>query len=796
MIGSVLGHYRIVEKLGAGGMGEVYLARDERLGRDVAMKVLPAELLADESARRRFHREARALSQFNHPHIATAYDFDSQDGVDFLVMEYVAGEPLDRKLRRGPLTAEECAVLLRQLAEGLSAAHARGIIHRDLKPGNLILTPDGRLKILDFGLATLRQRNADETTVTITRSVVGTLPYMAPEQLRGETVDYRADIYSAGAVGYEMITGRQPFRGPTAAEMTGAILRDAPRPPSELEANVPAALEAVVLRCLAKAPEQRYQSAPELAAALEPAVAEQPKRRRPRWIVAAVVTLLLAAAVYIGPRTATDQKTSVAPVAIAALPFKLLNPDPSTSYLGVGIPDALITRLANIRQVRVRPTAAVLNYEGVEVDAREAGRTLGCDYLLTGTLQKADDRYRVNVQLLRAGDGLALWGKSFDPARSDLLDLQDALAEDVVTALRVQLTAAERERVYRRYTENSAAYELYLKGRSLLPRDELAAVRLFDEALRLDYKYALAHAGKAMACAMYRISEAQPADNPKWENCAAVEAKRALGLDPDLAEAHEAMASVYRWSDFDWEGTIRECDRALELNPSLHLPHRLRADAFRHLGLLDLVEREIRSARENNPAGPDDSQLLASALVLDGRFADALQMSQTPEGIRRNYYEAQALFHTGRAEAGIAMLAGLSGPSIGGRRVDALRAAFLAATGKHDEARRLLAVLVSLDYRDHHTAYGIGSAYAQLREPAAAVSWLRRAAEWGFVCYPWYVYDPLLDPLRSDAEFRRLTGELETAWEANKARLGSTLAIRHGRDARRRQKTDSSTANT
>jgi tetratricopeptide (TPR) repeat protein len=319
---------------------------------------------------------------------------------------------------------------------------------------------------------------------------------------------------------------------------------------------------------------------------------------------------------------------------------------------------------------------------------------------------------------------------------------------------------------------------------------------LFDEALHVDSNYALAHAGKALACAAYRIGDAQPAENPKWEKCAADEAKRALALDPDLAEAHEAMASVYRWSDFDWVGTIRECERALELNPSLHVAHRLRADAFRHLGLLDLVEREIRSAHENNPGGPDESPMLASTLLMDGRFADALRMSHTPAGIRRNYYEAQALFHTGSTEAGIAMLAGLSGPSIGGRRVDALRAAFLAATGKHDEARRLLAALVSLDYRDHHTAYGIGSAYAQLREPAAAVGWLRRAAEWGFVCYPWYVYDPLLKPLRSDTEFRKLTGELRTAWEVNKARFGSKLAIRHGRDARQRRKMNTSTANT
>jgi tetratricopeptide (TPR) repeat protein len=332
--------------------------------------------------------------------------------------------------------------------------------------------------------------------------------------------------------------------------------------------------------------------------------------------------------------------------------------------------------------------------------------------------------------------------------------------------------------MYRRYTANAAAYELYLKGRSAIQRDPYAALTLFDEALRMDGSNALARAGKAEACALIRVNRSPTAEVPKWEQCAAGEARAALKIDPDLAEAHQAMASVHRWSDFDWENTIRESDRALELNPSLHLPHQLRADAFRHLGLLDLAEREIHLAVQNNPGAPGAPAFSTTLALMDGRFSDGVRLLSSSGRKPRGYYDASLLFHTGDREAAIRVLDEGPEASVSGRGRDAARASLLAAVGKKEEAAALLEALSSMDYRDHHTAYSVGAAFAQLGKPAEAVTWLRRAAEWGFVCYPWYANDPLLKPLANDAEFQRLAEELRRAWIANKRRFGSQTTVR------------------
>jgi TolB-like protein len=457
----------------------------------------------------------------------------------------------------------------------------------------------------------------------------------------------------------------------------------------------------------------------------------------------------------------TDQRD---PVSLAVLPFRVLN-TAEAAHLGVGIPDALITRLANIRRIRVRSTNSILRYENREVDAREAGTALACDYLLTGTIQHALDRYRVNVQLLRVNDGSAVWGKVFEPARSDLLALQDELSEQVVNALSVQLSSEERERVYRRYTSNHEAYDLYLKGRNDLARRPREAIGFFDAALRLEGKYALAHAGKAIACAQIRIASSDPIETPQWEKCAKEEAQQALSLDPNLAEAHEAMAAYHRWSEFEWEDTIRESDAALNLNPSLFNPHRYRGDAFRHMGLLDLVEKEVLAARENDPASNAADGLRTATAVWDGRYADALEMPGT--------YSAIAFFHLNQPERALSMLQKLHGSTVAGRSADASRASILAAIGRKAEAQELLNTLTSTTYRDHHLAYGIGAAYAQLGNAPDAMRWLRKAVNEGFVCYPWYARDILLKPLAGDAEFKRLMQQMRSKWEENKARYGS-----------------------
>ena len=762
-------------------MGVVYRARDERLQRDVAVKVLPAGLLSDETARRRFRQEALALSQLNHPSVTTAHDFDSQDGIDFLVMEYVPGSSLDRRLNGEAIPASQVVALGKQLAEGLAAAHAHGVIHRDLKPGNLRVTPDGRLKILDFGLAKfLAPRGGDgDATVTDEGQVAGTLAYMSPEQLRGGALDERTDIYAAGAVLYELATGQRIFGSLRGADLISAILKETPLP-EPLRRKVPPPLGEVLMKCLEKDPSRRYSSATALLADLEKPPSRIPGKLR-RWglrVAIASVLLFLAAIGYVWRVRSGPVKNEAKRVALAVLPFRVLSGE-DAKYLSVGIPDALITRVANISQIRVRSTNSILHYENQNVEAREAGRALECDYLLAGTVQSAGDRVRVNVQLLRTSDASAAWGKAYDLPRSDLLGLQDAVADQVVSALKIQLTATERERVYRRYTQNAAAYDLYLQGRSeLARRHEISAVEKFEQSLRIDPNYALAHAGLAIACGLIRIGPSPPADVAQWEHRSTAEARRALELDSNLAEAHEAMAAVYRWSEFDWERLIEESDRALELNPSLYIPHRYRADAFRHLGLLDLVSPEMRAAHENNP-GPntEDVGVLAAAALWDGRFRDVEDVVRRAQGVgavlKPDLYLAQAWFHLGRIAPAEAMAADLHADTAGGKVADAVRASFLAARGQRRAAEQLLSSATARELKSHHLDYAVAETYAQLGNQAQAVQWLRRAADTGFVCYPWYARDPLLKPLRLDPAFERFEQELRKSWEAAKIRFGS-----------------------
>jgi len=467
-------------------------------------------------------------------------------------------------------------------------------------------------------------------------------------------------------------------------------------------------------------------------------------------------------------------------VTLAVLPFHPLNSPDEIGFLGVGIPDAIITKLANARQMRLRPTSAILTYESQRVNPQEAGQALASDYVLTGTLQEAGERFRASVQLVRVGDGATVWGERYDLPRSDLLVLQDSIAAKVAATLEIQMTAAERERLYRRYTDNVAAYELYLKGRSQLVRYKTestrAAVEAFEKALRLDPDYALAHAGLAMASAL-TSRDASEAEAKDWVNRAQAEVDRALKLDPGLAEAHEARAAVYRNTEFDWEGTIRESRRALELNPNLELPHVYLSAAFYHLGLLDLAEAEARTALEINPVAVEPRRLRGNAALISGRFEEAVSLLEEVQRLSDHpvagWYLAQAYYYAGDPAKAEASLTGLRASGSTERRVQATLASFLAARGEKGRAEELLAQVRAASKLDHHVAYSLGAAYAQLGQKGEAHRWLAQAAETGLPCYPWYALDPLLRPLKGDPDFERLLAGLRTSWEAAKVRYGA-----------------------
>src|SRR5437588_200244 len=690
MVGQRLGHYLITEQIGAGGMGVVYRARDERLDRDVAVKVLPIGSVSDEAARKRLRKEALALSRLNHPNIETVYDFDTQQNVDFLVAELIPGVSLDHKV-------------------------------------------------------------------------------------------------AAGAVLYEMATARPPFQEKSGPLRMEAILNRPPAAPTAMNRRISPALEAVILKAMDKDPDRRYQSARELRVDLErlsstPTLSIRTSPRSKMMWAAGILVALVAILLAIGYRRHfLGSKPSPDRIILAVLPFEVLTNEEDIGFLRAGIADSIITKLASFGRLRLRPTSAILRYEKQRADPRQAGHDLATDYVATGTVQKMGDRFRISTQLVRITDGASVWGEHYDLARSDLLGLEDTIAEKIAAALRVEISAAERERLYRRYTANLAAYELYLKGRGELARltreSTLAAIDAFESALRQDPNYALAHAGLAVSCALMPRRYASEGQVANWEERAHQEAQRALQLDANLAEAHEALAAVYRSAEFDWPHVFEESRRALELNRSLEMPHYYLAVAFYHLGLFDLVEPEVRAGLEINPANRAEGlRVRGSTALFSGRFQEAerhfTELRQVSSSQVSDWYLAQAMYYDGQSTGAEEILAALHGSAQAERRAQATRASFLAARGEREEARKLLQSVAAGTYLDHHIAYSMGGAHAQLGHFTEAPPWLARSPVPGFPCYPWFAHDPLLKPLRDDAGSLSFLNQLREVWDANRKRYG------------------------
>ena len=476
------------------------------------------------------------------------------------------------------------------------------------------------------------------------------------------------------------------------------------------------------------------------------------------------------------PRAAA--RDTRAPVSVAVLPFSAAGDD--GAFLATGIPDGIITRLSSVRQFRVRPTSAVARYRGPSVDAQDAGRRLGCQYVLVGAIRSAADRVRVTVQLVNTANGSPVWGDRFDVSRGDLLNVEDAVADRIAGALRVRMSGAERERLYRRYTRNGAAYERYLMGRALLrsvnETDARRAISEFEAAREFDPDYALAYAGLATAAAQLRVRFASAREAGVWDERARREAGRALQLDPDLAEAHVALAAVHRFVGYDWDTVIRESLRAIDLNPSLDVPHLYLAVAYFHIGLLEQAEDAVRAARRLNPENRvEPLEIMGAIDLFGGRFAEAaarLSQIEDPSDSRiARYLLAWTLHYQGdrpRAEAMLGAMAVDEGPLPSNAR--ATLAAILASRGATARARTLAGRVASEPDLIHHGSYGLGAAHAQLGDTRTAVRWLSRAAATGFSCYPWYERDPLLDPIRGDARFELLMDELRRSWKDAKAR--------------------------
>jgi eukaryotic-like serine/threonine-protein kinase len=594
-VGTRLGPYEILAPLGAGGMGEVYRARDTRLGREVAVKVLPEALSSDPERLARFEREARAVSSLNHPNVLAIHDVGAHAGVSYVVFELLEGQTLRERLLAERIPVGRAVDYGIQLARGLAAAHDKGIVHRDLKPENVFLTVDGQLKILDFGLARRVAPAADaDSTAAPTRTaatepgvVMGTPGYMSPEQIRGQPADQRSDAFSLGAVLYEMLTGERAFRGASAADTLSAILREHPPPPSSRRPEVTPALDRVVARCLEKNPAERFQSARDLAYALQesaqhstlPSVAARSARvRAPLWAsIAAGALVLLAALFATNAGGLRDRLLSRgAPLRIqslAVLPLDNFSHDPEQEYFADGITEELITNLAQIGSVRVASRTSAMRYKGTRKSVPEIGRELGVDGVLEGSVQRAGNRVRISAQLIEAATDRHLWASSYERDLSDVLSLQAEVARAIAGEIGVRLTPQERLRLADRKAVDPEAYDSYLKGRYYLyrktPADTRRSLDYFERAAAKQPDYALAYGGIAESYGQMAGSADDVLSPREAYPKAKAAAKRALEIDPTLGEAYVSLAWISFVFDHDIPGASDQFQRGARAEAEL-----------------------------------------------------------------------------------------------------------------------------------------------------------------------------------------------------------------------------------
>ena len=786
MISGTLGHYRILQKLGEGGMGVVYRAHDEQLGRDVAIKVLPASSFRDASARARLLREARAAAALNHPNICTIHEVGEAEGQAYIAMELVQGEPLSARLARGPSLPDEVLRYGLQLADALAHAHERNIIHRDLKSANVIITPEGRAKVLDFGLA--KRVSGEElaeaatlsgTEATLTRpgAVVGTLAYMAPEQFRGQAADARSDIWALGVVLHEMAAGARPFQGRTGFDLSSAILKE---PPAPLPPEVRPEVKAVVGRCLEKEPTRRYQRASELRAALEAvqsgtAIAPAPSRPLPRrWLLAlagGALALIIAVLLALNAGGLRDRllgrPAEQRIQSLAVLPLENLSRDPEQDYLVEGMHEALITDLAKLGGFKkVIARSSVQRYRRSDKPLPQIGRELGVDAVITGSVLRSGDRMRITAQLINAATEENLWADSYERQLRDILTVQNEIVSAITRGVKLRLTPQQQARLAGSRPVNPEAHEAYLKGMFYLnkftPEGFQKGLAYLQQAIDKDPANGRAYAGLALAYSEIGHTPAAPPDALLKAKAAAL---KALELDPTLAEAQEALAEVKVYSDrdYDWAGAEQAFRRALELNPNLPQAHGHYGWYHLLFGRKQEAIAEMKRAVEIDPLDPLYSTWLAEHYMgLWLAPADPGQFEQGMDLLRKvlelNPEFPVALHDLGRGYAAKHMYKEAIAAQQKAKQVSpewgwALGITY-AMTGQTGEARKLLAELEK--GTNTWNTFCIAEIYSVLGEKDKAFQWLEKAFEQRHSWTPWIRVNPSFAPLRGDPRFKDL----------------------------------------
>jgi eukaryotic-like serine/threonine-protein kinase len=809
MIGKTLRNYRITEKLGVGGQGAVYKATDTKLGRTIVIKVLPPELTAKEANLKRFEREARLASSLDHPNICTIFDLDEVDGVHFIAMQHVEGKNVRQLVAGRPLELKTALLIGLQVADALAAAHNRGIIHRDIKSGNVMVSPSGQVKVLDFGLAKLLD-DTEAATSGIHRTELtevgvpyGTATYAAPEQARGDRVDKRADIFSLGVLLYEMLTGTWPFQGKTTIDVRHAVLHDPPKPIAELRSSaIPPRLQQILDRALAKEPKDRFQNMEDFRNELRQVLKEvdqsggefqsltpepprylagaNPVSRAVRWLKSITKSEAPTTAPNISSPTKQGiHETPFTTVAdqdkksLAILPFRNLGNDQTTSFYEFSLADAVITELARVRSLVVRPSSVIAKYQGQVIDPREVGHELNVNAVLTAGFIHSGENFRVTAQLLDVASGAILWSDRVDTASSDIIALQDTIAQRIVEGLRVELSPSEQVGITKAATQHPAAYEQYLRGRDLFarfifrtvsPEDCAGAIKHFDRAIEIDPNFALAYDGLGASYVNRVFKGFGGAED--YER-AEVAFKKALAIDPNIFEARMLMVFVYLWRGQKQKARdeVSRARREAPNEPVVHfvnaMLHRLDGEYGRALRSYD------RLVRLDPAAHVVASYSRALVHMYMGHFDETfrqLDNAGEPDNPLVRTFRALALYYTGQTDAAAELMKDVVDKHPHMHGIRPFMAMFLSAQGKHDEALAQISSDVKRNGEvDADISYSIASVYALEGLHREAFEWLARSIALGNANRPCFESDPNWAALRDDPEFVELMNTVRPA---------------------------------
>jgi serine/threonine-protein kinase len=809
MIGSTIHQYKILEKLGAGGQGTVYKAQDTKLDRTVVIKVLPPELTSRTANFKRFEREAQLCSQLDHPNICTIFDFNEQHGIYYIAMQYIEGRNVRQLVAGRPLEIKSALGIAIQVCDALAYTHSRGIVHRDIKAGNVMVTETGQAKILDFGLAKLiydendyGSKNADKTEITEVGIPYGTATYAAPEQAKGERADHRADIFSTGVLLYEMLTGIWAFQGKTVIDVRHEVLYGTPKPLAEMRPEpIPPQMQAIINKALAKNPKDRYQKIADMRDDLRGILQDisgvpvfQGDTFAPRhlgnnnvmkrawsWITGKSVespTQRTPSVSYQPNQNNSTEAPSLTATgtekkSVAILPFKNLSGDGSSQFYEFSLADAVITELAQLKSLIVRPSSVIAKYQGTDVDPREAGRELRVHAVLSAGFMRSGNKMRVTAQLLDVLTGDILWSDRVDAESDDILALQDMIGQRILEGLELELSPKELARLGRRPTQNAEAYEEFLRGRDNFGRfifrtvsmeDCEAAIANFRRAIELDPHFALAYSGLG-ACYANRVFKGM--GNAEDYTYAESAFSKAFMYDPNVTEARVLMVLIYL-SRGEKKKARAEINLLKEQFPNDAPLYFVKGTMHRLDGEYEAALRSWDKLSRLDPAARVVASYNKARIHIYLKQYDKA-VKELDEGAKGEpnhplvrVFRACALFYGGNVDEGVQMLGQVleDNPQMEGIR--SLYALFLARQGRPDEARaQLTEEARGLAKADHDMAFWMAAAYSQLGEIDEAFKWLERAIKLGNENRPWFESDEMLEPMRKDPRFKELMNKIE-----------------------------------